>query len=54
MLFTQLSLSSLDLNYKHTSIFQLHISSTYIVPLDCYQLLILKTQLSCQQRCKKI
>lgn len=33
MLFTQLSLVFLDLNYKHTSIFQLHISPTYSVPL---------------------
>lgn len=36
MLFTQLSLIFLDLNYKHTSIFQLHISPTYRVPLDHY------------------
>lgn len=34
----------LDLNYKHTSIFQLHISPTYSVPLDRYSLLLLKTQ----------
>lgn len=43
MLFTQLSLIFLDLNYKHTSIFQLHISPTYSVPLDRYSLLLLKT-----------
>ena len=49
MLFTQLSLSSLDLNYKHTSIFQLHISPTYSVPLDRYSLLLLNASLSCQQ-----
>lgn len=36
----------LDLNYKHTSIFQ-HIFyfSTYSVPLDLYKLLLLKTPL---------
>lgn len=39
MLFTQLSLTFLNLNYKHTSIFQLHISPTYSVPFDCYSLL---------------
>lgn len=44
MLFTQLSLIFLDLNYKHTSIFQLHISPTYSVPLDRYSLLLLKSQ----------
>lgn len=49
MLFTQLSLGFLDLNYKHTSIFQLHISPTYSVPLDRYSLLLLQTSLSCQQ-----
>lgn len=49
MLFTQLSLSFLDLNYKHTSIFQLHISPTYSVPLDRYSLLLLETLLLCQQ-----
>jgi len=49
MLFTQLSLIFLDLNYKHTSIFQLHISPTYSVPLDRYSLLLLKTLLSCRQ-----
>lgn len=40
----------LDLNYKHTSIFQ-HIFyfSTYSVPLDLYKLLLLKTLLLCQQ-----
>jgi len=31
---------TLDLNYKHTSIFQLHISPTYSVPLDRYSLLL--------------
>lgn len=51
MLFTQLSLICLDLNYKHTSIFQLHISPTYSVPLDRYSLLVLETSLSCQQCC---
>jgi len=49
MLFTRRSPSFLDLNYKHTSILQLHSSSTYIVPLDRYRLLI---QLSFQQRYK--
>lgn len=53
MLFTQLSLIFLDLNYKHTSIFQLHISPTYSVPLDRYSLLLLTTSLSCQQCCKE-
>lgn len=43
MLFTQLSLICLDLNYKHTSIFQLHTSPTYSVPLDRYSLLLLET-----------
>ena len=43
MLFTQLSLICLDLNYKHTSIFQLHTSPTYSVPLDRYSLLLFKT-----------
>lgn len=43
MLFTQLSLICLDLNYKHTSIFQLHTSPTYSVPLDRYSLLLLQT-----------
>lgn len=42
MLFTQLSLTFLDLNYKHTSILQLHICPTYSVPFDCYSLLPLK------------
>lgn len=32
----------LDLNFKHTSITQQHISPTYIVPLDRYSLLLLK------------
>lgn len=50
MLFTQLSLIFLDLNYKHTSIFQLHMSPTYSVPLDRYSLLLLKTL--CRQ-CRK-
>lgn len=53
MLFTQLSLIFLDLNYKHTSIFHLHISPTYSVPLDRYSLLLLKTLLSCQQCLKE-
>ena len=44
LLFTQLPLIFLDLNYKHTSIFQLHISPTYRVPLGHYPLLrLLKT-----------
>ena len=58
MLFTQLSLICLDLNYKHTSIFQLHTSPTYSVPLDRYSLLLFKTlslslSLSCQQCYKR-
>lgn len=44
MLFTQLSFLFffLDLNFKHTSITQQHVSPTYIVPLDRYSLLLLK------------
>lgn len=36
MVFTQLSLLFLDLNYTHTSISQLHISPTYSVPESLY------------------
>lgn len=39
----------LDLNYKHTSIFQQHISPTYNVPLNCYSSLLLEMYLLCQE-----
>lgn len=41
LLFTELSLIVLILNYKQTPTVQLHICPTYMVPLDRYSLLLL-------------
>lgn len=49
VIYTAFTQVFLHLNYKHTSIFQLHISPTYEVPFDRYSLLLLTTSLSCQQ-----